>query len=147
MWLMFYGGLTVIMLLLAWASGQHVPQKLALLMLASWSTSNLAVSLLGFDGASYVTPAIDAALAVPTAALALNNRSWGAFWTLIMFLLQIAAHGVAFMANGQASYLLYLSLNLLFLAQVVMIGGISATLAVRRFAPVPRQRSHYMARN
>lgn len=122
MWIM-YGFLTLLMLLAVWASGAHVLQKLGLVLLVSWASSNVAQAILGFDGAPYVTPAIDAVLAIIVAMLGVKNRSHVALAVVAIFFVQAGVHIVGFVADTNSSYAYYLALNLLFLAQLVVVGG------------------------
>lgn len=131
MWSMFYGALTLCTLLIAWASGEHVPQKLGLLMLASWASSNVAAAAFGYDGANYVTPALDAIMGVVVATMGIKNRSYAALLVLIILFLQVGVHIVGFLTRDHGTYTLYLVLNLLFLAQLATVGGVSAPFAIR----------------
>ena len=51
-----FGLAVMTMLACAWLSGDHVRQKLALLLLLAWASTNLAVNYLGFARAPLITP-------------------------------------------------------------------------------------------
>lgn len=144
MW-MVYGFLTLLMLLSVWGSGQHVPQKIGLLLLGSWSASNVAVALLGYDGANYVNPEMDAILAVAIAALGVRNRSYLALLIVACFVAQIGVHIVGFLTNDHGSYIYYLTLNLLFLLQLAAVGGVGGAFSLGRLAPGPWRFHHSSA--
>lgn len=138
MW-MAYGFATLLVLLAVWASGQHVLQKLGLILLVSWASSNVAQAVLGFEGAPYVTPAIDAILAIIVAALGIKNHSYAAFGVVAIFFLQAGVHIVGFATNGNTSFTYYLALNLLFLGQLAVVGGAGVARAMGRIARGPER--------
>lgn len=138
MW-MAYGFATLLVLIAVWASGEHVLQKLGLLLLVSWASSNVAQAVLGFDGAPYVTPAIDAVLATVVAMLGIKNRSYIALAVVVIFFIQAGVHIVGFATNGNTSYAYYLSLNLLFLGQLAVVGGAGVARAMGRIARGPER--------
>lgn len=125
-WVM-YGLLTLTSLLLAWGSGKTTLQKLAIFMLISWSGSNIAVSLFGLNGAPIVIQTLDALIAVLIATLGVATKSKTALLVVILFLFEAVTHIVAFSTDRAGSEPYYLVLNMIFVLQLCMIGGASAS--------------------
>lgn len=130
-WFAVYGFLTALTLFLAWRSGHHVLQKLALLLLLAWATSNCVIGLLGFSGGPYVIPAADATIAVMAAGLGLQNRSPAALIVVGLFLTEMAVHIVGFATMREGTYAYYLALNMIFLLQLGVVGGAAVKESIR----------------
>lgn len=118
-------------LLLSWWSRSHVMQKLALLLLAAWATSNVAVNLMGFDQAPMLIPSIDCAVALLVALVGFRNRSVIALAVFCLYVAVGLVHVVGFASYNQGTYTYYAILNVLFLLQLIIVGGSSARMAVR----------------
>ena len=129
---MFYGLMVAIMLLLAWRSKSHAEQKLGLLMLASWSPSNVAVTLYGLSAAWAVIPSVDAVIAVIAAMVALQYRSLVGLGVVLLFVAEALTHLVAIISHSEGSYGYYATLNIIFAAQVVWIGVSAGERVYRR---------------
>ena len=135
-----YGLVVGLVMLLALGSHEHVRQKLAILFLVDWISTNLAVDLMGFSRAPLLIPSLDAVVAILVATIGYKNRSTIA---LVVFLLYVIVGGVhvgAFILHAQETYAYYATLNMVFLAQLLAVGGSSAWLAIRRRPDRRRQR-------
>lgn len=119
----FYGAVTIIAIILAWKSEQHVVIKLGLLLFLAWVACNVAVKVQGFSHAPLLIPSIDAVIAVCVAGLALANRDLVAAAVFALYLVVGVIHVYAFSTHAQGTYPYYLALNLAYLGQVVVVGG------------------------
>lgn len=119
-----------LVLFLAWTSGSHVHQKLSLLFLFAWSVSNVVVELVGFTDAPLLIPSLDAVMAILVAVLGYRYRNPTSIAIFTLYLLVGAVHVVAFILHLQGTYTYYATLNLLFLVQLLTVGGSSAWLAL-----------------
>lgn len=129
---MLYGLLILSVLLLVWASGEHVSQKLGLLLLTSWAISNVCVAEFGYDGAPYVDPTAEAFLAVLAAGLGIRNRSRVALAVVMLFVAELAYVCVAFSTSTQGKHDYYLTLNLILLCQLGVLGAARAKKSIGR---------------
>lgn len=128
-------------LLLGLSTSDHVQQKLGFMLMAAWAASNLAVNYMGFEGASLIIPSLDGAMAILVALVGYKNRSMVALVVFCIYAIVGVVHIVAFAAGEQAAYDYYASLNILFAAQLLMVGTASAWMALR--ARLPRRRKRF----
>jgi hypothetical protein len=135
-----YGILVGLVMLLALGSHEHVHQKLSILFLGAWMTTNLAVDLMGFSHAPLLIPSIDAVVAIMVAAIGYANRSTIALAVFLLYVIVSGVHVGAFILHVQETYAYYATLNTIFLAQLLVVGGSSAWLAIRRRPDRRRQR-------
>lgn len=142
---MIYGLLVALVVGLAWLSHDHVIQKIALLLLLAWASTNVVVNFLGFSEAPLVNPSIDAVIAICVASVGYNTRSRLALVVFLLYVVVGAAWAVAWIGHEQDSRLLYDVLGVLFLSQLFAVGGVGGRLALRhwfasrrpRFRPYP----------
>lgn len=141
---MVFGLLVAVVLLCARASHQHVLQKIALVLLFAWSSSNVAVEVMGFARAPLAIPTLDAIAAVMIAVVGYRHRSNIAIVVFALYALVGWAHVAAFVLKAQETYTYYAALNCLFLAQLLVVGAPSAWLALhsRPAAGGERARDH-----
>lgn len=137
----FYGLAVAAILGLSWASKSHVYQKLALQLMAAWALSNVLVGALGFSRAPLVIPTLDAVIAILVATVGYTNRSRVALVVFLLYAVVGIVHVVGFVTHRQATYTYYAVLNVLFLAQLMAVGGASAWMAVRVWSDRSRQRA------
>ncbi len=128
-------------LLLAWLLGDHVQQKLAILLLFAWASTNLAVNYLGFGRAPLVVPSLDALVAILVALVGYRNRSIVALVVFAGYAIVGVVHVVAFAAHETATYDYYETLNILFALQLMTVGASSAWTSLRTRFPRGHQRS------
>lgn len=141
---MIFGALLAGGLLLAWLSKDQVAQKLALLMMASWSISNLAVAMLGFTDAPLIIASADAVIATIVVMLGRATRNYTALLVFLFFGIEGCTHFVGFLTNTTNGYRYYNVLNEIFVAQVLVIGGSAAqTLFLRWRDGEPERPHHY----
>jgi hypothetical protein len=134
-------GLAVIaVLLLAWSSDDHVRQKLALLLLFAWASTNIAVDFMGFGHAPLVIPSLDAVAAILVALVGYTNRSALAAIIFILYAMVGLTHITAFVFHAQGTYNYYASLNVLFACQLIILGASSAWMGFHRWAVRGRER-------
>lgn len=126
-----FGLVTAIVVLLSLASRSHVFQKIALLLLGAWATTNIAVELLGFVKAPLIVPSLDAVFAILVAAVGYANRSRIALFVFLLYALVGCEHVVAFVLRVQSTYWYYATLDVLFLAQLLIVGAASGWMALR----------------
>lgn len=117
-------------LLLAWASGSHVLQKLALLLLMAWAGTNLAVAFLGFERAPLVIPSIDAVIAVLVATTGYHAKSKAALFVFRLYAVVGLIHIGAYVLHMLVTNTYYAALNSVFLVQLLIVGATSAWVAV-----------------
>lgn len=126
--------LTAIAVGIAWLSHHSPTIRCAHWLLFSCVASNLAVDAMGFVNAPMLIPALDAfvalvgilpiALGIDVASVE-RPKSRTAAAIFALFLVVGFVHVVAFTTHRQGTYLYFLVLNLLFAAQVLVVGGVS----------------------
>ncbi len=127
-------------LLLAMLSNSHVLQKVGLLLLFAWAASNVAVDWLGFQRAPLLVPTIDAAVCLGIAGVGFKNRSNVSLAIVCLYVIVGVVHVMALALRMQETYTYYATLNLLFLAQLLILGGSGAWVAIRNRAAGRDQR-------
>ena len=135
-----YGAAVACTLYLALISHSSVLQKVGLALLFAWSASNVVVSLQGFERAPLMIPTIDGFAAILIAMVGYRHRSNVALVVFGIYAIVSIVHVGAFVLRMQATYTYYLTLNLLFLSQLLLLGGSGAWLAVRHRVPRGHQR-------
>lgn len=123
----YYGAAVVVMLLIVWASQNQVLQKLGLCLLGSWVATQTANALFGLDGTPLLLPSVQGVLCVVVAGLGLRHRSFVALVIFMLYGALIAVHLAAYVAQRTGEYAYFATINLLFLAQLVVVGGAGAT--------------------
>jgi hypothetical protein len=103
-------------------------------------TSNLAVAAFGFDGAPLFIPSMAAILAILVASLGWRYRSATALVVFILYVGSATLWVGAYVTSTQGSYISYLASNVMFLAQLLAVGGTSAADCVRHWTSSSRQR-------
>lgn len=139
-----YGVIVVVVVALAWLGHDHVSQKLAILLLVAWASTNLVVNYFGFHGAAMINPSIDAVIALLVASLGFRNKSPLALGVFLLYGAVGATWVGAWLLHQQESRPLYDVLGALFLAQLSAVGGTSGGLALRHWLASrhPRFRAH-----
>ena len=129
-----FGMAVCLMLLLTWASDDHVRQKLGLLLLGAWAASNLAVNYMGVGNAPLVIPSLDALVAIVVAVVGYSARSRIALIIFAIYAFVGAVHVVALVMRAEMTYNYYAALNVLFACQLITLGASSAWVAFHRWA-------------
>lgn len=128
----FYLIWVLLALFLTVKSGRAILIRLAMLCLANWAAHNALLETLGTNPPPLLLPVKDAlfALCVPLVA----GRSWSASAVFGLFVAIGIVHVDAVLTGTQGTPSYYLTLNALFLLQVVAvgIGGGIAWLAIHR---------------
>lgn len=140
-----FGALVILAGAVVWLSREPVLQKLWLVLLIEWASTNLAVDYMGFENAMLVIPSINGLLAICVAILGLSNwqRRAGVVAAVLVFALYAAVgvtHLAAFVTRTDGSNLHYATLNGLFSLQLLTLGGVGGWLAVRLWTSWRRQR-------
>ncbi len=139
---LYFAYATGVMLLLAWLSDNHVYQKLGLLLLFDWASTNLAVNFMGFERAPLAVPTLDAISAILVAMVGVRNNSQTALAVFCLYAGVGITHVVGFASHNQGTYIYYAALNTLFLLQLIAVGGSSvARMGLRTRFPRRHQRS------
>lgn len=134
-------------MLCAWWSGDHVRQKLALLLMLDWAATNLAVNYLGFERAPLVMPSLDAFVAILVVLVGYAHKSRVSLVVFGIYGLVGLAHVAAFIFRTQGTYNYYATLNAEFASQLIVVGGSGAWMAFHRWTDWSRERLHpYSAR-
>lgn len=115
--------------------------KLGLILVSAWVSCNLAVAAHGFSRATMLIPTIDAILALLAAWMVAIERSKPAGIVFALFVMVEIVHVAAFQTHTQGGFAYFLTLNVLFFCQVVVVGGWSAWALVDRLADPPRMAS------
>jgi len=137
----YYAMAVALTLVLAWAADNHVYQKLAMLLLFDWASTNVAVNYMGFERAPMVIPSLDAVTAILVAMVGFASGSQTALVVFCLYGAVGLAHVVGFASYNQGTYTYYAILNVLFLLQLVTVGGPSASrIVLRAWFPRRRQR-------
>lgn len=97
-------------------------QKLSLVMVGSWSMSNLLVDALGYSGASLVLPVLDALCVVYVMSMALKDRCFPCLSVLTLFTLMSLTHVLFHAISGIESWGYWAILNVLFALQLLIVG-------------------------
>jgi len=129
-WASIYGLATLIVVGLAALSRDQVCLALALVFGAAWFVTNQAVAVLGFTHAPLMIPSFDAVAALCVAMIGARHRSRLALDIFILYAVVLLWHIVAFVTRIDGSYQHYLVANLLFAAQLALVGGHSGWRAV-----------------
>lgn len=138
----FYGLCVGSALVLALCSRRHDLIKLALILVAGWALCNVSVEIHGASRAPMLIPTVDAILALLTAGLVALDHSKPAAGVFALFVIIEIVHVSAFGNHVAGTHTYFLWLNLLFLAQVVVVGGWGAWILVAdRIAEPPRMAS------
>jgi len=125
---------------LAWASGDHVRQKLGLLLQGVWATTAIAVTYMGFERAPALFPYVHTVAFLIVAWLGFRNRSYVALVVFVIYGSLAVTDLVAIILREQGTYTYYATVNVLFVAQLLTVGGSSAWLAIRNWADRGDQR-------
>lgn len=135
-----YGVAVIVCAALAWASGSHVVQKFALVLLAAWASSNVAVAALGFKGVPLCAPTIEALCAAVIAVVGYANRSRLALVVFGLYGAMLGTHLIAYVTETTDRRLYFVFINFLFILQLVSVGGCGAWLAIRFWGIAGRER-------
>ena len=127
----FYGLCALSALLLARASKRDLLKRLAWLLLWNWALCNSVTVMVGFQRAPLLMPAVDTAMALCVPLVA--GRSVAASIVFGLYVTVGIVHVDAFLTHTEGRPQYFLTLNLLYLAQVVTVGAASglALLATR----------------
>ncbi len=132
-WPIFYGVCVFVMLAITWVSKDHVAQKLGLCLLASWSTTQLANALFSLEGTPLVMPSMQVGLAIVVAFLGYANRSRLALMIFVLYGVLIGIHMMAWITQRTGDRGYFESVNVVFLSQVLIVGGAGGARVVRRW--------------
>jgi hypothetical protein len=138
--LVFYGLLVALAVGLAWASRNAVTQQLALLLMTAWALSNAALAAFGYSGEPYIVPSLDGAVAVGVAWVGYKNGSRTALVVFLLYVFLGGVHVAAWAMGRLEGYLYYGVKNLIFIGQLLVVGGVSADHALRHWGLGGNQR-------
>lgn len=122
----FYGAATLVALGLAGLSGRPTTIKFALILLVDWVLYNLLVEFNGYQRSPLLIPAFNAVFGVWVASMAWANQSKIGGFVFALYAAVVAWWWFNIAEHTQDSYACYLGANLIFLLQVVAVGGSSA---------------------
>lgn len=118
---------------MAMIAGAPGPLKCALLLLANWGVSNLAVDILGFQRAPLVIAPADAVTAILIAGVAIRHHCRVGEVIFCLFVAGGIVHVAGFMTDTAGTWLSYAALNIIYLLSVLTVGGFSARPGLRRW--------------
>lgn len=126
-------------LLLSLLGGNRRTSGLAAILFASYCATNAAVVGLGHSHATLIIPTINALAAMSVAVLGLSTPSFAALGTFGLYLILIlGVHLWAFVIlRAPGSFPHYLAANVVFIAQLLLVGGYSVRDLIRS-RPTPR---------
>ena len=131
---LLYGLAVLVALTLTLAERRCPPILTAVALVLSWSASNIIVIGDGFAKAPLLLPMLDAILGVCVGIVALLYMNRVAAVVFGLFVLVGALHVYAYLQVMQGSYIYYTARNLLFLAQVLTVGGSAGYALVAHWA-------------
>ena len=138
-----YGALTIFALTLAIVSKRPDLIETGAVLLLAWLLCNAVVILNGHTKAPLLIPTIDAILGLFVAGIAAHNQSRIAAVVFAIFLGVQMVHVAAFRLHTQGSYSYFLTLNLLYICQLVVVGGAGVASVVARLTPAPRMADRF----
>lgn len=124
-WPTFYLVCTLATVLLAWVSGSNSRQKLALIMVVGWIQQNVWTVSIGFANAPVWIASSDLVLMLLSFLVAYAHRSYAGALLVALFGIRSTVHLSAHLSGWQGNYLYYASLNVIFLLQLLVVGGSS----------------------
>jgi hypothetical protein len=139
-----YGFATIAALALTLLSGRQVLIKLGLVLLLDWALYNVIVDWTGFERAPLLIPTFDTAIGIWVGIIAWTNRNLIGASVFGLFVVVSGWWAAELWAHNQATYLCFLIANVIFLAQVAMVGGAGgwSYLADRRARSYARLHPH-----
>lgn len=143
-WTVFYGAWTLIACAIAWGSRDHVIQKLSLVLLAAWALSNLAYAALGKASVPVCDPTIEALCAGLAAGIGYANRNRPALAVFVLYGAMLTIHAGFIIAHRPLSGAYIPMVNAVFMAQLLVVGGCGAWLAIRSRLHSSDQRPGYL---
>lgn len=132
-----YGLCALIVFGLAVASRRAPLIELGLILTVAWLGCNAIVLRYGYAGSTLLIPTLDAILALCVAAVAGSHQNKVAVLVLALFVVVQLVHVTAFELHAQGGHFHILALNLLFLCQLVAVGGAGVASLVGRIATTP----------
>ena len=139
-----YGALTIFALTLAVVSRRADLIETGAVLLLAWLLCNAVVILNGHAKAALLIPTIDAILGLFVAGIAAHNQSRIAAVVFAIFLIVQMVHVAAFRLHTQGTPPYFLTLNLLFLSQLMVVGGAGVASVVARLTPAPRMADRFL---
>jgi hypothetical protein len=133
-WAYLYAVITALVLALALASGRSVLVGLVLLLALELGSTTLAVAVLGYQRAPNVMALSDAVIGLMIAMAARAWHSETAAWLLVLFIVGAAWHVTAFLAHTQGTRHYFEVLNGIYIAAIVLTGGVGIRGLVHRVA-------------
>ncbi|MDD1678680.1 MAG: hypothetical protein LUO93_05800 [Methanomicrobiales archaeon] len=97
---------------------------------AAWVSSSITLHFLGFEAAPRVFAPLHALLALAIADIGFRYRSTPALCVFLLYFLMEAVDTFSLITHRQDTYTYYLTVNLLFLLQLLINGGASVWNAV-----------------
>lgn len=138
----YYGAAVVVMLALVWASQSHVLQKLGLCLMYSWIATQAADAVAGLQGTPAAMPWVQGFLAVVVGVVGASNRRhfFTSLAVFVLYGLLIGVHLGAHILQRTGEFPYFATLNALFSLQLLIVGVVGATGAVRYWLPRIGQR-------
>jgi len=123
--LLAYGLAMLAVLMLAWGSRDGYALKLAWILALNYAGTNISIAYLGFARAPMVLTILNAIAAILIAAVAISGGGPLAVIVFTMFLCEAAVHVAFFAEHAQGDFTYYLTLNVIFIAELLTVGGAS----------------------
>lgn len=128
----FYGAIVGLGLLTAWRSKDLALQRVSCWMGIGWIGANVSFELLGPHGAPWLTPSLNAFVAVMIAVWAIRQSSWWAWAIVALYAIEGSVSLAGFISHSQGEPLYYGTLNAIFLARWFVVAAGSVYVLVDR---------------
>jgi hypothetical protein len=117
-----YGGASVIALALSVLSRRDALIKFAMVLLFDWAVYNVIVNWTGYERAPLLIPMFDAAIGIWVGIVAWANSNLIGAMLFALFVAVVGWWAIELWDHAQATYLCYLVANMVFAAQVAIVG-------------------------
>ena len=134
-WPLFYLCCAMVTMCVSAIAKDGVKFWLSVLLLWSWTLANICVWRWGYQDAPNGLALSELALAVMAASIGYSLKSRIALVVVCLFGLQEAVQVGSRILGREGDYLFYASLNVIYMLQLLVIGGASGAAALQRFWP------------
>lgn len=134
--------MTLAMLTLVWRSRSHALLETGAWVTAAFALDTAAFYALGPSLEPLVGPSIDALVIVMLGSVALRHHSWVTWSVIVILTVSIIVAISGIINQTQGSQLYYSALNVLFVARLVLLGGMAVHVMAIRTNPRLRRIAH-----
>jgi len=130
----------ILMLFSIWRSGNMILQKTGLVLLAAWSLTNVAVDVMGFERAPIIIPTMHFVFGALVATVSFRKKTFASEAVLLAYAAMVTFDLLSFPLRIEGTWTYYAVLNVIFAAQLLVVGASGARLAIRHRLPARHQR-------